>query len=89
MKDTGRGMSPEEITVALQPFGQIGQDGYARANEGTGLGLTVSQEVMRLHGGSLEIESQPGQGTTVTLLLPEGLNHRLGSAKGSRDGGAL
>jgi PAS domain S-box-containing protein len=86
VEDTGCGMSADEVKVALQPFGQIGQESYVRANEGTGLGLTVSQEIMRLHGGSLNIESQPGQGTAVTLLLPEGLNGRLGSAKGGFDG---
>jgi len=80
VEDTGRGMTPDEISLAIQPFGQVGREGYVRSTEGTGLGLTVCREIMHLHGGSLDIESCPGEGTTVTLLLPEGLNRTSGSA---------
>jgi len=63
-------MAPEDIPHALQPFGQI--DGkLARQHEGTGLGLPLSKALIERHDGQLEISSHPGQGTTVTLWLPE------------------
>jgi signal transduction histidine kinase len=39
---------------------------------GTGLGMSIVKEIMALHGGSVRIQSTPGRGTTVTLLLTEG-----------------
>jgi two-component system, cell cycle sensor histidine kinase PleC len=69
VKDSGRGMSGEDIEVALQPFRQVAT-GYARPQEGTGLGLPLAKALVGLHGGDLEIRSQPGSGTTVTVLIP-------------------
>jgi signal transduction histidine kinase len=66
--DTGDGMREEDIPIALSKFGQI--NGYTRREEGTGLGLPLSVELMRLHQGTLAIESVQGQGTTVTLAFP-------------------
>lgn len=42
----------------------------ARRFEGTGLGLTIVHALVKLHGGMLEIESKPGQGTSVSVILP-------------------
>ena len=67
--DTGIGMSPEDIEVALSAFGQVDNQ-RNRHRQGTGLGLSLSRQLALLHGGHLEVESAPGQGTTVTLLLP-------------------
>jgi signal transduction histidine kinase len=67
--DSGPGMDAEEIAVALSPFGQVG-DSFVRAEGGTGLGLPLSVQMLELHGGRLEIESEPGGGTRVTVLLP-------------------
>ena len=75
VKDTGSGMSDAQIAVALQPFGQVHGTAMARSQAGTGLGLTLSQKVMELHGGSLTISSNPGEGTTVELIFPDH-NHR-------------
>jgi signal transduction histidine kinase len=69
VKDTGVGMRAEEIAVALQPFGQVGNNLTARA-EGTGLGLPLCQRFAETLGGSLIVESVYGRGTTVTLRLP-------------------
>ncbi len=71
--DTGIGMTPGQIKIALQPFGQI-QNSLTRAQPGTGLGLPLSDRLVRLHGGWLEIQSRPGEGTTVSVCLPA---HRL------------
>jgi signal transduction histidine kinase len=69
VRDTGVGMRPDEITTALQPFGQVGPNMAARA-EGTGLGLPLCERFASALGGALSIESAPGRGTTVTVTLP-------------------
>jgi len=68
VRDTGIGMTPEEITIALQPFGQL-DTGFNRRHDGTGLGLPLARSLVELHGGSLTIDSQKGRGTTVAVLL--------------------
>ncbi|MEW6091060.1 MAG: MHYT domain-containing protein [Pseudomonadota bacterium] len=67
--DTGIGIAPEDIPVALERFGQIDSD-LARKYEGTGLGLPLSKCLMEHHGGTLEIESEPGRGTRVSVKFP-------------------
>ncbi|HEX6956486.1 MAG TPA: HAMP domain-containing sensor histidine kinase [Ferrovibrio sp.] len=67
--DTGIGMNPAQIKVALQPFGQI-QNALTRVQPGTGLGLPLSDRLIRLHGGRLDIQSAPGSGTRVSVYLP-------------------
>jgi signal transduction histidine kinase len=67
--DTGPGMTPAEIEIALQPFGQVA-GGLDRRHNGTGLGLPLARELAELHGGSLQVNSVTGRGTTVTVTLP-------------------
>jgi len=67
--DTGCGMTPEEIERALEPFGQI-RSTYSRNEEGTGLGLPIAKALIVRHGGTLNIQSKPNIGTTVTFMLP-------------------
>jgi signal transduction histidine kinase len=67
--DTGIGMAPDEIPIALTPFAQI-DNRLERRYEGTGLGLPLARTLTELHGGRLEIESEPGQGTVVRIHLP-------------------
>ena len=69
VRDTGSGMTPDEIEIALEPFGQV-DAGLAREQEGTGLGLPLARRLAELHGGSLQIDSEKGLGTTVTVMLP-------------------
>ncbi|HEV2549348.1 MAG TPA: FIST N-terminal domain-containing protein [Stellaceae bacterium] len=67
--DTGIGMHPQDILVALEPFRQI--DGsLARRHQGTGLGLPLAKRLTELHDGRLEIASEPGKGTQVSVSLP-------------------
>jgi|GEM_PF-2465336 len=67
--DEGIGMTPEETEKALRPFSQV--DGsMQRRFDGAGLGLPLSQSLMALHEGTLEIESEPGVGTIVTVRFP-------------------
>ncbi len=68
--DSGIGMKPEDIPIALTPFRQL-EGQLARRYEGTGLGLPIAKMLVELHGGTLEIESQVGRGTTVRIHLPD------------------
>ncbi len=61
--DTGRGMSEEEIARVFTPF-STAFDG------GTGLGMAIVRRIVEDHGGAIDVESKPGEGTTVTILLP-------------------
>ncbi len=70
VRDRGVGMTPEEITVALMPFGQV-DSAFSRTRGGTGLGLPMVNALVDLHGGDLVIDSLPGQGTEVSVTLPE------------------
>lgn len=69
--DTGIGMAPEEIPIALEPFRQVSSP-HARNVEGTGLGLSLAKALTERHGGTLSIESQRDVGTTVLIHLPPG-----------------
>ena len=67
--DTGIGMEEHEIAKALSPFGQL-ETSLSRSDSGAGLGLTLVESLMKLHEGKLEIFSQKGIGTTVTIIFP-------------------
>ena len=69
--DTGIGIDEMDIPKAMSPFGQLDGGNLSRANGGTGLGLTLVDSLVRLHGGRLELISQKGIGTTVTVIIPE------------------
>ena len=69
MADTGIGMTADDLAVALTPFGRI-QGSADSQRGGTGLGLPLTREFVRLLGGRFSIESAPGDGTTVTVDLP-------------------
>jgi PAS domain S-box-containing protein len=67
--DTGVGLDDNEIEKALTPFGQI-ETAHSRSTSGAGLGLTLVDSLMKLHGGELELFSQKGIGTTATVIFP-------------------
>lgn len=69
VRDTGVGMTPEEVRLATTPFGQV--DGKrTRWREGAGLGLPIARSLVELHGGQIKIQSVKGKGTEVGVLLP-------------------
>jgi len=70
VEDTGIGMSPDQIPIALAPFGQVGNS-LTRQHDGVGLGLPLTKRLVELHGGTIEIESEPGKGTIARVHLPE------------------
>ncbi|MEO6463064.1 MAG: HAMP domain-containing sensor histidine kinase [Candidatus Eisenbacteria bacterium] len=63
VEDDGPGMDEETVTRAFDP-------GFSTKGRGSGVGLTVSQRVIEQHGGTLEIDSAPGRGTRVTMVIP-------------------
>lgn len=70
IRDSGTGIKPEDLSYVTRSFYK-GEDQSA----GEGIGLSISQKIVELHGGKLEIESEYGTGTTVTILIPE--NHSV------------
>ena len=67
--DTGIGMTEIEIETAMSVFGQV-EGSLSRSHDGTGLGLPLVRSLAELHGGSMRIESTPGQGTAVHVWFP-------------------
>ncbi len=69
--DTGVGIAREDIPLALSVFGQVDNQ---TGDQGTGLGLPLAKALAELHGGTLDLQSEINEGTTVTLRLPA---HRM------------
>lgn len=67
IEDTGIGLSPEEIKVLFDSFVQTKEGRYSR--EGFGLGLPISRQFVRLLGGEISVESNPGQGSTFSFTI--------------------
>jgi signal transduction histidine kinase len=67
--DTGIGIAKEDIPKALERFGQV-DSRLARKYQGTGLGLPLAKQLSELHGGTFDLKSAEGVGTTVTFTLP-------------------
>ena len=68
--DTGIGIAPENMEKILQPFGQVKEAYVGKPGEGSGLGLSLVNSLMDLHGGTLDIDSTPGEGTTMNIIFP-------------------
>jgi two-component system cell cycle sensor histidine kinase PleC len=73
-------MSEDDIVKAMSPYGQVDSQ-LSRKHQGTGLGLPISQSLALLHGGNLIIDSAPGRGATIALMLPGARAVRAVSAK--------
>lgn len=69
VKDTGIGMDKKGIATALTQFGQVDST-LSRKYEGTGLGLPLTKSLVEAHGGTLEIQSRLGHGTSVVVQFP-------------------
>lgn len=65
VEDTGTGIDPEVQSRVFEPFFTTKAPG-----KGSGLGLSIVHGIVREHGGALELESEPGKGTTIRVLLP-------------------
>ena len=69
VKDTGIGISPEDQQRLFQPFSQAEGDEARKRPSGTGLGLVISRQLAQMMGGSINLESAPGKGSTISLEL--------------------
>jgi signal transduction histidine kinase len=67
VSDTGTGISRQDMTLVFERFKQVGEGHRKR---GTGLGLPITKRLVELHGGSIDLESEPGEGSTFTFTLP-------------------
>jgi two-component system, cell cycle sensor histidine kinase PleC len=71
VSDTGVGIRPEDMARVLETFGQGRHDVTPPDEHGTGLGLAIVKSLIEAHGGRISIESTLGEGTTVTVTLPQ------------------
>lgn len=78
--DTGPGIPPEYVDRLFDPF-------FTTKEKGTGLGLAIAHQIVRLHGGNIEVESRPGRGATFHVYLPEGGEGDDGRRKEEHPGG--
>ncbi|HVQ27039.1 MAG TPA: response regulator, partial [Planctomycetota bacterium] len=74
VKDTGAGVPAQEMPRLFERFHRI-EGMRARTHEGSGIGLALVQELVKLHGGEIQAASVPGAGTTFTVLVPFGSAH--------------
>ncbi|HEY0778174.1 MAG TPA: GAF domain-containing sensor histidine kinase [Gemmatirosa sp.] len=70
VRDTGRGIPPDQLERVFEPFVQIDRHLTHQAQQGVGLGLAISRELARAMGGDLTVESRVGEGSRFTLALP-------------------
>ncbi len=63
ISDTGVGISPDELELIFNPF-------FTTKSQGTGLGLSIVYQIIREHGGQIDVQSVPGKGTQFMILLP-------------------
>jgi len=71
MTDSGIGIDEAQMAHAFEPFWQA-DSGLDRVKEGAGIGLPLARQLVALHGGRLELQSRAGEGTRITIELPEG-----------------
>jgi len=76
--DTGIGIAKEDLARLAKPFEQI-ESQHSKTQQGTGLGLALTKSLVELHGGALLLESEPGQGTTVSFSVPVRQAQRAGA----------
>jgi two-component system cell cycle sensor histidine kinase PleC len=69
MSDTGVGIARDDLPSVFENFGQ-GRHDVVTADKGTGLGLPIVKGLAECHGGRVELQSEVGEGTTVTVILP-------------------
>jgi signal transduction histidine kinase len=79
VEDTGIGIQESDLETIFEQFHQ-GDGSYKKRVEGTGLGLAITRHLVQMHGGSISVRSQPGQGSTFSVRLP--VESRLAEAVG-------
>jgi PAS domain S-box-containing protein len=74
VRDTGSGIPASELQYVFERFHRI-EGTKRRTNEGTGIGLALVQELVKLHGGTARVDSVEGKGTIFTITIPLGSEH--------------
>ncbi|MGN6402649.1 MAG: ATP-binding response regulator, partial [Flavisolibacter sp.] len=74
VSDTGIGIAKEEQSKIFDRFHRV-QNRHGRSQEGSGIGLAMVQELIKLHNGSIHVESEPGKGSTFIVAIPTGKDH--------------
>ena len=74
VSDTGTGISARELPRLFERFHRI-EGARSRSHEGTGIGLALVHELVRIHGGRIEVASEEGVGTTFSIKIPHGTAH--------------
>ena len=84
VRDTGIGIAPSEIPELFERFHQV-KGARGRSYEGSGIGLALVQELVKLHSGDVRVQSEVDRGTTFTVAIPLGSGHlppdRIGGAR--------
>ncbi len=84
VRDTGIGIAVDELPRVFDRFHRV-RDAHARSHEGTGIGLALAKDLVGLHGGRIEVESEVGRGSCFTVTIRAGSAHlpadRIGIAK--------
>ena len=70
ISDTGQGMTDDQIRMLFNEYSRFNQEAN-RIIEGTGLGMTITQNLLRMMNGSISIKSEPGKGTTIVVNVPQ------------------
>ena len=85
VRDTGTGIPENELPRVFERFHRV-RGARARSHEGTGIGLALVRDLVKLHGGSIDAQSQTGAGTCITVSIPAGAAHlpadRIDAARG-------
>ena len=74
IRDTGVGVPAADVSRVFERFHRV-KTAAARTHEGSGIGLALVRELVRLHGGAIRFDSREGHGTTVTVTIPVGAAH--------------
>ena len=81
--DTGTGIPEDELPNLFERFHRI-EGARGRTFEGSGIGLALVQELVKLHDGSIRVDSKPGRGSTFTVAVPFGIAHCRASVSSVR-----
>jgi signal transduction histidine kinase/FixJ family two-component response regulator len=84
VRDTGTGIATQDVPHIFERFYRV-RNATGRSYEGSGIGLALVQELAKLHGGAVRVDSEPGKGSTFTVSIPLGFAHlpaeRIGAVK--------
>ncbi|TND09103.1 MAG: multi-sensor hybrid histidine kinase [Bacteroidetes bacterium] len=70
VKDTGIGIDPEKMSTLFERFGSLSNGSKTQKNEGAGIGLTITKQLIELQGGKIYVESKPGKGSDFSFTIP-------------------